>query len=125
MCVLIDTVFLVIAPTHTSHMLHLPHTHTHTYTHTHTGAAHVIEDAWSHDHQFHDVEVYGTPDYIAPEVILGQGYGFPVDWWSMGVILYKMLIGATPFWSTTVQELFDEITNGVWVLVGGCGGWAC
>jgi len=56
----------------------------------------------------------GTPDYIAPEVILGQGYGFPVDWWSMGVILYEMLIGATPFWSTTVQELFDEITNGMW-----------
>ena len=30
----------------------------------------------------------------------------------MGVILYEMLIGATPFWSTTVQELFDEITDG-------------
>jgi len=56
--------------------------------------------------------VYGTPDYIAPEVIFGQGYGFGVDWWSMGVILYEMLIGATPFQSTTVQALFDEITDG-------------
>lgn len=78
-------------------------------------AAHVIEDAWSHntrDRQFRDSEVYGTPDYIAPEVILGQGYGFAVDWWSMGVILYEMIVGATPFWSTTVQDLFDEITDG-------------
>lgn len=78
-------------------------------------AAHVIEDAWAHntrERQFRDSEVYGTPDYIAPEVILGQGYGFAVDWWSMGVILYEILVGTTPFWSTTVQDLFDEITNG-------------
>lgn len=35
-----------------------------------------------------------------------------MDWWSMGVILYEMLMGCTPFHSVTVQELFDEITNG-------------
>ncbi len=72
----------------------------------------MIEDAWTRDRQFKDAEVYGTPDYIAPEVILGQAYGFAVDWWSMGVILYEMMIGTTPFWSTTVQELFEEITDG-------------
>ena len=71
--------------------------------------AHVIE---SHENKFHDPEVYGTPDYIAPEVILGQGYGYAVDWWSMGVILYEMIIGATPFCGTTVQQLFEEITDG-------------
>ena len=71
-----------------------------------------MEDAWSRDRQFRDSEVYGTPDYIAPEVILGQGYGFGVDWWSMGVILHEMLMGATPFSSTTVDDLFDEITDG-------------
>ena len=75
-----------------------------------TDTAHVIE---SHESRFHDAEVYGTPDYIAPEVILGQGYGYPVDWWSMGVILYEMMVGATPFCSTTVQQLFEEITDGV------------
>lgn len=37
--------------------------------------AHVIEDAWTKDNQFVDNEVYGTPDYIAPEVIMGQPYG--------------------------------------------------
>ena len=75
-----------------------------------TDTAHVIE---SHESRFHDAEVYGTPDYIAPEVILGQGYGYSVDWWSMGVILYEMMVGATPFCSTTVQQLFEEITDGV------------
>lgn len=38
--------------------------------------------------QFSDKQVFGTPEYIAPEVILRQGYGKPVDWWSMGIILY-------------------------------------
>ena len=37
------------------------------------------------------VQVFGTPEYIAPEVILRQGYGKPVDWWSMGVrVLYPI-----------------------------------
>ena len=40
-----------------------------------TDTVHCIEDAWSKDKQFIDQEVYGTPDYIAPEVILGQPYG--------------------------------------------------
>ena len=39
--------------------------------------------------------------------------GFAVDWWSMGVILYEMLLGFTPFCSTTVEDLFEEITNGI------------
>jgi microtubule-associated serine/threonine kinase len=43
--------------------------------------------------QFNDKQVFGTPEYIAPEVILRQGYGKPVDWWSMGVILYEFLVG--------------------------------
>ena len=41
--------------------------------------------------------MFGTPEYIAPEVILRQGYGKLVDWWSMGIILYEFLIGCVPF----------------------------
>lgn len=57
-------------------------------------------------HQFSDKHVFGTPEYIAPEVILRQGYGKPVDWWSMGIILYEFLIGCVPFFGDTPEELF-------------------
>ena len=39
----------------------------------------------------------GTPGYMAPEVILGQGYGLGSDWFSLGCVLYDMVTGAPPF----------------------------
>lgn len=61
--------------------------------------------------QFSDKQVYGTPEYIAPEVILRQGYGKPVDWWSMGIILYEFLVGCVPFFGETPEELFAHTVN--------------
>ncbi|XP_055679138.1 microtubule-associated serine/threonine-protein kinase 3 isoform X2 [Lutzomyia longipalpis] len=61
--------------------------------------------------QFSDKQLFGTPEYIAPEVILRQGYGKPVDWWSMGIILYEFLIGCVPFFGETPEELFAHTVN--------------
>ncbi|CAN8004347.1 unnamed protein product [Ixodes hexagonus] len=61
--------------------------------------------------QFNDKQVYGTPEYIAPEVILRQGYGKPVDWWSMGIILYEFLVGCVPFFGDTPEELFAHVIS--------------
>ncbi|XP_077196431.1 protein kinase C theta type isoform X4 [Paroedura picta] len=51
----------------------------------------------------------GTPDYIAPEILLGQKYNMSVDWWSFGVLLYEMLIGQSPFHGQDEEELFQSI----------------
>jgi len=51
----------------------------------------------------------GTPEYLAPEVLVGQGYGTAVDWWSFGSLLYEMLTGLPPFYSQDVQEMYRKI----------------
>ncbi|XP_053724171.1 protein kinase C delta type-like [Synchiropus splendidus] len=53
----------------------------------------------------------GTPDYIAPEILLGQKYTFSVDWWSFGVLVFEMLIGQSPFQGDDEDELFESIRS--------------
>lgn len=53
----------------------------------------------------------GTPDYIAPEVFGQSGYGMEVDWWSVGVILFEMLVGYPPFFSENPSETCQKIVR--------------
>ncbi|TGZ60831.1 hypothetical protein CRM22_008306 [Opisthorchis felineus] len=53
----------------------------------------------------------GTPDYIAPEVFQHKGYTNSCDWWSLGVIMFEMLIGYPPFCSSTPQETYKKVMN--------------
>lgn len=51
----------------------------------------------------------GTPDYIAPEVFSKQGYDETVDWWSIGVILFEMLVGYPPFYADKPVETCHKV----------------
>jgi serine/threonine protein kinase len=51
----------------------------------------------------------GTPEYLAPEFLMGTGHGKAVDWWSLGILLYEMLCGIPPFYSESVNEMYDLI----------------
>ncbi|KAE8214806.1 hypothetical protein CF327_g1826 [Tilletia walkeri] len=51
----------------------------------------------------------GTPEYLAPELLGGEGYTKAVDWWTLGVLLYEMLTGLPPFYSEDVNVMYTRI----------------
>lgn len=53
----------------------------------------------------------GTPDYIAPEMLSRKGYNQTVDWWSVGIMIYEMLIGYAPFSAQSNEQIYYKIQN--------------
>lgn len=57
----------------------------------------------------------GTPEYIAPEVLLNKGHGKPVDWWTLGILIYEMIVGYPPFLDDDPLGIYQKILSGKFV----------
>lgn len=53
----------------------------------------------------------GTAEYLAPEILMGEAYSFPVDLWSLGTLVYEMLCGITPYWAEVPSEMYRRIVE--------------
>jgi len=54
----------------------------------------------------------GTPEYIAPEVLLNKGHAKPVDWWTLGILIYEMIVGQPPFCDEDPMGIYQKILAG-------------
>eukprot|EP00742_Colponemidia_sp_Colp-10_P000759 GILJ01000825.1.p1 GENE.GILJ01000825.1~~GILJ01000825.1.p1 ORF type:complete len:330 (-),score=65.08 GILJ01000825.1:191-1180(-) len=61
---------------------------------------------------FRTYTLCGTPEYIAPEVLLNKGHGKPVDWWTLGILIYEMLVGYPPFVDDDPMGIYQKILDG-------------
>lgn len=53
----------------------------------------------------------GTPEYIAPEIISCEGHSTAADWWSLGVLLFELLVGIPPFYHPSINVMFERIKD--------------
>lgn len=77
-----------------------------------------LENSFESDSVGKSNSFVGTEEYVAPEIIKGNGHDFAVDWWSFGVVLHEMLYGTTPFRGVNRKETFYRIISKSPDLVG-------
>ncbi len=53
----------------------------------------------------------GTPEYLSPEMIIGRGHNQSVDWWSLGIFIYEMLAGYTPFYDDDPMANYTNVSQ--------------
>ena len=56
-------------------------------------------------------QILGTPDYLAPELLLGLEHGPPVDWWALGVCIFEWVSGYPPFSDESPELIFANILD--------------
>ncbi|KUI71647.1 Serine/threonine-protein kinase cot-1 [Cytospora mali] len=66
---------------------------------------------WRRSRRLMAYSAVGTPDYIAPEILTGQGYSFDCDWWSLGSIMFECLVGWPPFCAEDRRDVYRKIVN--------------
>jgi serine/threonine protein kinase len=54
----------------------------------------------------------GTPEYLAPEILLNKGHGKAVDWWTIGILIYEMNAGIDPFTDEDPMGIYQKILKG-------------
>ena len=67
------------------------------------------DDNFKRTHKKNNISCVGTAYYVAPEVLIKKGYGQEIDWWSVGVIFFEMLVGYAPFCAEETQEVCKKI----------------
>jgi len=80
---------------------------------SHAGRIKIADFGWScHSHKTSQEVIVGTTQYMAPEMLTGNGYTCQVDVWSLGILFYEMLTGDIPFGGESYEEIAHSILGG-------------